>query len=250
MSAPEKASGQTEPQAPAGQAPQGQTPAEQAPPEQPNSLRMVATLAIVAAVSGLLIVGVYQATLPRIKANRAEALRNAVFQVLPGARSTRTFYADPQGNLKPMETEMEKAVKYYAGYDEGGRLIGVAIEAQGQGYQDVIRILYGYDPQGEKVVGMRVLESKETPGLGDKIAKDPIFLKNFAALDVALKPGGGELVNPVEVVKSGTKTREWQIDGITGATISSKAIGRILNESAVSRMGGAKAQINTMKEAQ
>ena len=45
------------------------------------------------------------------------------------------------------------------------------------GYQDVIRILlYGYSPEHQAIVGMRVLESRETPGLGDKIEKDPAFL--------------------------------------------------------------------------
>ena len=92
-------------------------------------------------------------------------------------------------------------------------------------------MLYGYSPQREAVVGMQVLASKETPGLGDKIEKDPAFLANFRALDVALAADGQSLAHPVSVVKSGAKTSPWQIDGITGATISSKAIGNMLRHS-------------------
>ena len=44
------------------------------------------------------------------------------------------------------------------------------------GYQDVIRVLYGYSFAEEAVVGIRVLESKETPGLGTRIETDPDFL--------------------------------------------------------------------------
>ena len=33
-------------------------------------------------------------------------------------------------------------------------------------------------------------------------------------------------------VKQGDKTEPWQLDGITGATITSDAIGNMLNESA------------------
>lgn len=119
----------------------------------------------------------------------------------------------------------------HAGYDESGSLVGVAIQAQGMGYQDVIRILYGYDPASDAIIGMQVLASKETPGLGDKIEKDPAFLANFEALDVKLAPDGQSLQHPIEAVKGGQKSQPWQIDGITGATISSKAIAGMLRES-------------------
>lgn len=119
----------------------------------------------------------------------------------------------------------------HAGYDENGSLVGVAIQAQGMGYQDVIRVLYGYDPTRDAIIGMQVLASKETPGLGDKIEKDPAFLANFDALDVSLAPDGQSMRHPIEAVKGGAKSQPWQIDGITGATISSQAIAGMLRES-------------------
>ncbi len=60
-----------------------------------------------------------------------------------------------------------------------GRLVGVAMEAEGKGFQDTIRLIYGYSPDKQQVIGMEVLESKETPGLGDKIIKDEEFLDEF-----------------------------------------------------------------------
>ena len=77
-----------------------------------------------------------------------------------------------------------------------------------------------------------MLESKETPGLGDKIEKDPDFTANFERLDVTLTEDLSTLVHPIEAGKHGRKTDPWQVDGITGATISSFAIGNILNQSA------------------
>ena len=71
----------------------------------------------------------------------------------------------------------------------------------------------------------------ETPGLGDKIAFDPEFLKNFEALDGRVNSAGTALEHEIKTVKHGTKKESWQIDSISGATISSKAIGRMLNES-------------------
>ena len=98
------------------------------------------------------------------------------------------------------------------------------------GYQDVIRLLYGYAPQAQAIVGMQVLASKETPGLGDKIEKDPAFMPTFARWlsPVGGRPGAAATDRGSE---SGTKTWPSQIDGITGATISSKAVAAILRQS-------------------
>ena len=100
------------------------------------------------------------------------------------------------------------------------------------GYQDVIRVIYGYSFADEAIIGIRVLESKETPGLGDKIETDPDFLRNFEQLDVSLVEDRSALANPIVPVKSGEKSHPWEVDGITGATISSVAIANILNDSA------------------
>jgi electron transport complex protein RnfG len=99
------------------------------------------------------------------------------------------------------------------------------------GYADVIKVLYGYSFEKQAVVGLKVLESKETPGLGDKIQKDPGFRENFIQLDVGLAANGTELAHPIEVKAHGTKSSPWQIDAITGATISSNAIGDLLGKS-------------------
>ena len=118
------------------------------------------------------------------------------------------------------------------GYDQDGRLKGVALEAAAAGYQDVIRILYGYDPYCQCIRGIEVLKMTETPGIGDKIAKDPVFLENFVALEARADVSGQGLEHAIVPVKRGTKTQPWQIDSISGATISSNAVARMLNDSA------------------
>jgi electron transport complex protein RnfG len=138
-------------------------------------------------------------------------------------------YAYQDNTFKPaLESD---ANVIYAGYDDTGVFKGVAIVAAGQGYADIIRIIYGYNIDQQEVIGFYVLESKETPGLGDKIEKDPIFLDNFSELDVSLNEGKDGLKNKVMTVKKGNKVNEWEIDGITGATISSRAIGDIIASS-------------------
>jgi electron transport complex protein RnfG len=178
---------------------------------------MYRALVGVGMMCGLLIALVYEGTLPIIEKNRAEALERAVFAVIPGAARRETIELD--------------GGEVHAAFDADGKLTGVAIEASSMGYADVLTLLYGYDPNAEAIIGIQVLISKETPGLGDKIEKDEAFLRNFEALDASLNDEGTGLRNRIVTVKSGTKSEPWEIDGITGATITSKAVGEALAKS-------------------
>ncbi len=195
-----------------------------APPER--GARMIAVMSAIGLIAGALIVLTYQATLPTIQRNKARALERAIFAVVPGAAEHAPFTVRGDSLAVGEGSPGEQTV--HACYGDDGRLVGVAIEAAGQGFQDVVRFLYGYDPERGVVVGLKVLESKETPGLGDKIGKDPAFLANFDSLAAAVESGA--LAHPPELVKHGQKTRPWQVEAITGATISSRAVTRILRE--------------------
>ena len=186
----------------------------------PSSLRLVMTLAIAGLVSGVAIIGIYETTLPTITANKARELREAVFKVLPGVSQMQALvYRD--GELVVVEMPDKDEPVIYGGYDEPGEFVGYAMPAAGPGFQDTIAILYGYQPAEKIVVGMEVLESRETPGLGDKIYKDAVWVAGFSALSVEPE---------IFAVKKGTKSQPNEIDAITGATISSKAVVRIINE--------------------
>jgi len=200
--------------------------------KEAGGLEMIRTLVGVAAISGMLIVTAFRTTEPIIKKNKAAYLKKAVFEVIPGAVKVVTYSPGPDGALAPARADEEVGTRFHAGYGEDGALAGVAVQAAGQGFADIISFLYGYSPVRQTIVGFKVLESKETPGLGDKIGVDPAFLANFSALDVRLAEGGRSLAHPITVVKNGQKAQGWEIDAITGATISSKAVGRILDVSA------------------
>ena len=191
-----------------------------------SAIRMMATLAFAGAFSGLVLVGTYQVTAPRIARNRAEALVKAVYQVLPGATSQSPVVLR-EGRAMAVSKEDVGAdeVPAWAGRDDAGALVGYAIPASGVGFQDVIALLYGFDPARERVIGMEVLESKETPGLGDKIIKDRAWVAQFS--DLAVDP-------PPKAVKKGKGTgAPNEIDAISGATISSNAIVKIIGPEAV-----------------
>ncbi|GAB0149896.1 MULTISPECIES: FMN-binding protein [Marichromatium] len=203
-----------------------QTPAPSTP-----AWAMLRTLGGIAMLSGLLVVLVYQFTLPIIAENQRRMTEKAVFHVLDGAVAKRDFVLTAEDALVPAG-EGAEGVHLYAGYDDDGALVGVAFPGAARGYQDVIQFLFGYDPACQCVIGSKVLKSTETPGLGDKISTDAEYLKNFEALDARLDATGTALANPIVPVKHGTKTQPWQVDAISGATITSNAMARAVNDAA------------------
>ena len=191
------------------------------PAPQAGPLRMMVTLGIAGMCSGLAIVGIFLVTQPMIERNRAAALEAAIFRVLEGAK-TRAAFVLREGRLSRFESptnSLPKEEAVYAAYDEAGALVGFAVPAEGPGYQDTIKLLYGYSVERKRVVGMEVLESRETPGLGDKIIKDMNFVGNFR--DLAVEPA-------IAAVKGG-RSGENEVDAISGATISSVAVCNIIN---------------------
>jgi len=194
------------------------------------AFKMLRTLAGIAMLSGLVVVLVYQWTKPIIAENQRIATEKAVFQVVAGAVSRKDFILGPDG-AHPAATEVTGET-VYAAYDDDGRLKGVAMPAAAQGYQDVVKLLYGYDPYCQCIRGIKVLKMTETPGLGDKIITDPAFLANFEALDASVSSGADGLENAIVTVKHGAKKHPWEIDAISGATVTSKAVGKALNTSA------------------
>jgi electron transport complex protein RnfG len=199
-----------------------------APPEEVPSRKLMVTLAGVGALAGLMIVVVYGWTQPTIRAYRARMLAEAVQEVLRMPAKYDTLYVH-DGRLVgqlPDGASPAGLEAVYLGYDADGAPIGYAIAAGEPGFQDIIGLIFGYDHRGGRVLGMKVLQSKETPGLGDKIEKDAGFVSQFEGA-----------LTPLLGVKSRDASGDpHEIDMITGATISSRTIIRTINN-AVERMG-------------
>lgn len=190
--------------------------------EQVSTLRLVATLAVAGALAGLLIVMVNLHTKPIIDAYKAEQLKLAIYEVLPGVARYRTLYRVDDALVEeiPAGAKATDFRQVYAGYDEAGQMTGVAVSRGESGFQDIVQVIFGFEPDTGVLLGMKVLESKETPGLGDKIFKDQVFVDQFFARPetplVAIKAGSG-------------KGLPGEIDAITGATISSKVVVSVIN---------------------
>ena len=149
-------------------------------------------------------------------------------------------------HLKVMQTLLpgskEFTVEPYDGEDANIRSVhkgenGYVIETVTRGYAGDITMLIGVSSEG-KVTGLTIRDMSETPGLGMSAMWDWDFLGQFLGLEggIAIGTAGEDAFSGA--TGSDTTETEVYIDGISGATVTSKAIVRCVN-SAVGYVTGA-----------
>ena len=203
-------------------------------PEVP-SWRLVTTLAVAGALAALLLSFVYEATKPLIDANKAKVLREAVAEVLADPAAVTSLVVTDAG-LVPDATPVylaEKGVeRVYLGYADEAKTqpIGFALSGGAYGYgSDPIMLVFGYDALAGEIIGLKVLGHKETPGIGTKIETEA----SFAGLFWKDETGGVPARQPR---LEGKRADQFQtadshhVDMISGATISSKAVIKVVND--------------------
>lgn len=202
---------------------------------QPSSTLLVGTLGILSVIAGIAIVLVHGWAEPRIEAHEAAELRQAIEEVLgePQRYVTRWVVGGKLLDSLPAGVDSSAARPVYAGFAADGHLVGYAVPGQKPGYQDIVKLIFGYDPAKKEVLGMKVLESKETPGLGARITSDSAFIHGFDGV-----------LSPLDGVKHPAKGPH-EVEMITGATISSTTVITIINQSLAAvgpALGGASAR--------
>jgi electron transport complex protein RnfG len=171
-------------------------------------LRLIVVLTCICIASAIALAKVYDLTKgPIAHQKRLEVLR-AIKAVLP------PYDNEPDRDMVKLAMGVDKKGEeiqgvFYRGRKEG-RLNGVAFKVSSpEGYGGTIEVMVGLLPDGT-VHGMEVLSHLETPGLGAKIReakfKDRFKKRSLSNTKWAVKKDAGD------------------IDGITGATISSRAV--------------------------
>ena len=167
-------------------------------------VKMISALTVVGVISGATLVFIYKYSFPKIQMNIKTETEKAVKNIFPQT-----------ANIE--KTDMEGVSRVL---DSDKKLLGYVFLAEGNGYQGAIKLIVGVDTKLSTMKGMEVLESQETPGLGAEIAGDK-FRSQFAGLP---------LTHAIEYVKNEKPQKPYQIEAITGATISSRAVVNILNK--------------------
>lgn len=166
---------------------------------------MLLSLTLVAACSGALLGWVYDITKEPIANQAAEAQLNAIREVAPA------FDNNPEADADTVDVGNSKAIVYPAKKD--GKLVGAAVKTTTMsGFAGEVTVMCGFNADGT-VRDYRVLQQAETPGLGSKMEewfRDPTAARSV----IGKNPGNVNMT----VSKDG-----GDIDGITAATISSRA---------------------------
>jgi electron transport complex protein RnfG len=169
---------------------------------------------------GLLIAVTNASWSERIKQNEREKLFSLMRGLVTDANSFETALEEleiPAKKGRVIKTNIYKAV------DKGGKCAGFAYVSVGSGFADKIKLVIAVDSKCEKFFGFKVLASNETVGFGSKIKKD-YFSNQFKGAPA------GELT----LVKSGDDGKiDSEIVAITGATVSSEAVVKIINSSII-----------------
>ena len=157
-------------------------------------LRLTVTLLLITAVVAVILAGVNSVTAPRIADLNARKTQEAVEAVLPGG-GVEVAFTDSTGLVATV----------YQGD------AGYAVKVNPSGFNGTISMMVGVDNSGS-VLGISIISQTETAGLGAVSAADTsageAFRGQFAGMS-----------GSVSVSKDG-----GQVDAITGATITSRAV--------------------------
>ena len=151
-------------------------------------LKIIITLTLVTVIATTLLAMSYGITKPFIDKAKENNFQIQIKKIFPDSDSNR---------------KVDSKFEVYS----QNRLLGYAVLAYANGYSSQIELLIGVSTDS-KVAGVAVLSQSETPGLGTRITEQ-VFLQQFV----------GKSINELTLSKYGGK-----IDGITGASVSSKAV--------------------------
>lgn len=180
-------------------------------------------LFLITLISGLALSFVYEITKAPIAEQEVLKKQQANQAVFTDASS---FEADEELMNIAKTTDLSSLSEAYAGItvdsinkalDSNGELLGYNIMVTtNQGYDDTMTLVFGYAKDGT-IKGVEFISLTETAGLGMK-AEKPEFKDQFLNKKVA----------EFTVTKTGAASED-QIDAISGATITSKAVTNAIN---------------------
>ncbi|HOJ92775.1 MAG TPA: RnfABCDGE type electron transport complex subunit G [Dictyoglomaceae bacterium] len=162
------------------------------------------TLMLICALAAAALAFTYEKTQKVIELNEAREKEKALKEILSSAKR----FVKLENNITPKDP-LVNIQEVYIGYDDGEK-VGSIWEVSTKGYSSEIKLLVGVD-KNNKILEVRVMSQEETPGLGAEVTKEG-FLKQFL----------GKNEPNLEVKRN--------INPVTGATISSRAVVRAINE--------------------
>ncbi len=175
-----------------------------------------------------IIAGLDAFTAPQIQKNEAIKIQNTVLYVLhlhPETLSEKEKSAIFDQRIKPITLNGSHAYLYH----EGNQILGVVFPMSGKGLWGTINGYFGLDMSGGTLLGVDFTSHSETPGLGGRI--DELWFKEqFRQLPIKHDV-------PTAQYKS---AGAGNVDAITGATLTSNDVLKMINEAISSHLADLK----------
>ncbi len=180
-------------------------------------------LALFAVVGGVLVAGTETLTRDRILEQQRASLRSTLNEVLPAQRYSNALLDDTTTVQNPALLGSDEPITAYRAR-RGTQPVAVLFPVVApDGYSGDIRLLVGILANGE-LAGVRVLNHRETPGLGDAIeTRRSDWIRQFAGLSLDAPPA-----NAWTVRKDG-----GEFDQFAGATITPRAVIKAVRQALV-----------------
>jgi len=174
------------------------------------------------------VTGVHQVNQERIAINEEIKLQEIVLEVLGVDLGPETTGPQVKETFEKRVTlERREGRVLYRGFAADGKtLIGYVFPLFGAGFWGSIYGMIALDPELDKVIGIAFYRHSETPGLGGRITED-WFQDQFAGKRVR---SAGESQRYFYLVPPGTSKAENELDAITGATMTSRGVERLIDE--------------------
>jgi Na+-translocating ferredoxin:NAD+ oxidoreductase subunit G len=167
-------------------------------------IKMVVVLTLLSSLSGGL--------LAYVKEGTKEQIENQVLQLVQGPAVAKIFAGasnNPVTDRFTLTDGEQKVAVFVAKFD--GKPKAVALEALGKGgYGGPVGLMVGIDVNTDKIYGVSVTTSSETPSLGGRAKSDPKFAAQFDGMDVT---------QPIQITGDGGK-----VNALSGATFTSRAV--------------------------
>jgi len=178
-----------------------------------NMVKLGFIMAIYATVACVSIAFVYAGTQKVIAERQKADLEAALKDLFPQGEAFEEVTGTLQNSDSSISFKNEYVIK------QGGAPIGMAVRAVGASYGGPVTVLVGVGTDG-KIAGVKVLENKDTPGLGANAANPSYFVDRASGITFYGQFKGKSLSDPFEV--------KGDVIAITASTITSKAVTRVV----------------------
>lgn len=163
----------------------------------------------------------YHLTQERVQNYKAKNLQTTILNLfdLPTDNIDASYKKHIKVMNKEIEIEGEKISLRYYEASVGDKMLGYSFPVSGSGLWSTISAMLAVTPDLKEIINLEIINQNETPGLGGRITEE-WFKQQFAKKQMVQ----GSKISLFNLIPEKDKANSNDINQITGATASSKAV--------------------------